>query len=278
MYDDLRSKTALVTGSGKRTGLGFAIAEKLAACGMNIIIADLGHPSDKGAGVKTGTWDEMDSICNELQDAFSVATLPVELDVTSSDSVANMTERVKEKFEIIDLLVNNAGAALGVPNEVRNYDESAWMKTIDVNLHGTFRVSKAILPMMTGNGGSIVNMASRAGKVPPLFNGAYGVAKAGVIMLSKVMALELAGQGIRVNAVCPGLIMTDMQEWRINLEAEVFSSTFNEREDALRSRVPVGRLGVPGDVASLVAYLASSESSFITGQAINICGGETMEL
>jgi len=278
MYEDLKGKTALVTGSGKRTGIGYSIAEKLASCGANIIIADLGEETGDSTGVKTGTWDEMVSIGHGLKETYGIDALPVALDVTRGDSVNKMIEKIKGRFEHIHVLVNNAGAALGVPSEVRHYDESAWMKTIDINLHGAFRVSKAVLPMMAGLPGSIVNTASRAGKIPPLWNGAYAVAKAGLIMLTKVMALELAGEGIRANAVCPGLIMTDMQSWRISLEAEVLSSTFEEREGILRERVPMGRLGDPVDVASLAAYLASAESSFINGQAINVCGGETMAL
>ncbi len=278
MSNNLKGKTALITGSGKRTGIGYAIAEKLAAGGADIIITDLGGPAEDSAGVKLGTMDEMAEISQSLSETFGVRTLAVDLDVTSLESIDRMIETVGGKFNGIDILVNNAGAAIGVPSEVRKYDDAAWLKTIDINLHGTFRVSKAILPMMAGRKGSIINMASRAGKVPPLWNGAYGVAKAGVIMFTKVLALELAGEGIRVNAICPGLIMTDMQAWRINLEAEVFNACFEDQKKELCTRVPMGYLGEPSDVASLAAYLASDESSYITGQALNICGGQTMEL
>ena len=275
MYTDLEGKTALVTGSGRRTGIGFAIAEKLAESGANIVISDLaGEEGD----TTPGAISEMEAMAQDLADRFGTDALAVALDVTDPGSISRAMETAGSRFGQINILVNNAGAALGVPNEVKNYDESLWMKTIDINLHGVFRMSRAVLPFMAGQKGSIINLSSRAGKVPPLWNGAYAVSKAGVIMLTKVMALELAGEEIRANAICPGLIMTDMQEMRINLEAEVFGSTFDAQEKELATRVPMGYLGGPEDVASLAAFLASDASSYITGQAINVCGGQTMEL
>ncbi len=204
MYEDLKNKTALITGSGKRTGIGYAIAEKLASCGANVIVTDLGQDSDPSAGVRTGTQQEMQEIAADLAERFRVRTLAVEMDVMSGASIARMVERVREDFDHIDVLCNNAGASFGVPNAVHTYDEDAWMKTIDVNLHSVFRVTRAVLPLMEGRTGSVINTASRAGKVPPIFNGAYAVAKAGVIMLTKVMARELAGHRVAFQFDLPG--------------------------------------------------------------------------
>ncbi|MBI9085391.1 MAG: SDR family oxidoreductase [Desulfobacterales bacterium] len=278
MEKDLSGKIALVTGSGKRSGIGYAVARKLAAEGASVIIADLGPNRDTDLAVETGTEDEMAAIAAELRETFGVSTLAVNLDVTRPDSIAAMVDRVRLKFERIDILVNNAGASFGVPNAVHTYDEGAWMKTVDVNLHGVFRVTRAVLPMMMAGGGSIINTASRAGKVPPLFNGAYAVAKAGVIMLTKVMALELSGNGIRVNAICPGQIATDLEKWRFGLEAQFFGSSVEEREREMCKTIPLNRIGKPEEVGDLVAFLASSRSGYITGQAINITGGQLMEL
>jgi NAD(P)-dependent dehydrogenase (short-subunit alcohol dehydrogenase family) len=125
--------------------------------------------------------------------------------------------------------------------------------------------------------GSIVNIASRAGKVPPLFNSAYAVAKAGLIMLTKVMAKEFAGRGIRANAICPGQIKTDLEKWRFGLEAKFMNTSVEEREAEMCKTIPLGRIGDTMEVASLAAFLASEESSYITGQAINITGGQLME-
>ena len=274
----LSGKTAVVTGAGKRSGIGYAAARKLAAEGANVVIADLGVGADPELAVRTGEEGEMADIARELSEAHGVGALAVNLDVTRSDSIARMVRTVADRFETVQILVNNAGASFGVPNAVHTYDETAWMKTIDVNLHGVFRVSRAILPLMVPGGGAIVNTASRAGKVPALFNGAYAVAKAGVIMLTKVMALELAGNGVRVNAVCPGQIATDLEKWRFGLEARFFGATVEEREQAMCQTIPLGRIGSADEVGDLVVFLASERSSYMTGQAINITGGQLMEL
>lgn len=275
---DLQGKTAIVTGSGKRTGIGFAIAARLAACGANVVIADLGSKPDESAGVVVGLRAEMEQLAEELAKDCGVETMAVNLDVSDAEAIAKMVEEVKARFEHVDILCNNAGASFGVPNLVQTYDEQAWMKTIDINLHGVFRVSRAVLPLMFGKPGSIINTASRAGKVPPVFNGAYAVAKAGVIMLTKVMARELAGMDIRVNAICPGQIITDLEKWRFGLEADALGSSVEKQEEEMCKTIPLGRIGKPEEAADLVAFLASDASSYITGQAINITGGQLMEL
>lgn len=277
-YGEFEGKTALITGSGNRKGIGFAIAEKMASCGVNVIIADLGNiPSVKGTA-KFGTWESMQDNASELKSRYGVTTFAVCVDVTQSTSIAQMIESIKGHFDHIDVLCNNAGAVFGVPSEVHNYDETAWMRTIDVNLHGVFRVSKMVIPLLIGWKGSIINISSRAGKFPRPLSGAYSVAKAGIIMLTKVMAKELAGSGIRINAICPGQIMTDLAEAKYKREAEIFNTTVEDRIKKICETIPLQRIGSPREVADLVAFLASDSSSYITGQAINITGGQLMEL
>ena len=169
MLHDLSGKTALVTGAGKRSGIGFAIAQKLASLGSQIILADLGPIQQEGSEVGTGTPEEMEELALELNNRFKVHTLAVAVDVTDNPSIQAMVKTIKDRINRIDILCNNAGASFGVPNTVLHYEEAAWMKTIDVNLHGVFRISRAVLPLMTGKTASIINTASRAGKVPPLF-------------------------------------------------------------------------------------------------------------
>ncbi|HCY84567.1 MAG TPA: NAD(P)-dependent oxidoreductase [Desulfobacteraceae bacterium] len=274
----LKDKIAVVTGSGKKSGIGYAMAKKFAAEGAHVVIADLGTPDTAGADVGTGSSEEMETIATDLSQRFGIRSLAVNLDVTDTAQVTAMADTVKEAFGQVDILCNNAGATFGVPNGVHTYDEAAWIKTVDVNLHGVFRVSKAMVPLMQEKGGAIINTASRAGKVPPLFNGAYAVSKAGVIMLTKVMAKELSGLKIRVNAICPGQIMTDLEKWRFGLEAQFLNTTVEEQERKMCETIPLNRIGSPDEVGDMAVFLASEESSYVTGQALNICGGQLMEL
>ena len=278
IYNDLKEKTAIVTGAGKKTGIGYAIAEKLAACGCNVVIADLGKPPVPGESLRSATSEEMTAIATELAKTYGVRTLAVAVDVTDNNAIGAMVDAVKGSFDHIDILCNNAGASFGVPNTVLGYDEAAWIRTIDVNLFSVFRISRAVAPLMAGKPAAIINTASRAGKVPPIFNSAYAVAKAGVIMLTKTMAKELGGNGIRVNAICPGQIATDLEKWRFGLEASFFGTTIEEREKEMCKTIPLGCIGRPGEAADLVAFLASDASRYITGQAINVDGGQCMEL
>lgn len=278
MACNLKHKTALVTGAGKKTGIGYGVARKLAAAGANVILTDLIGKETRQSPPATVSITKIAALAGGLAKTFKIEAVALELDVTASDSIADLADRVQQQFGRIDILCNNAGAVFGVPNAIHTYDEVAWLKTIDVNLHGVFRVSKALVPLMTDGGGCIINVASRAAKVPPLFNGAYAVAKAGVVMLTRVMAKELAGAGIRVNAICPGVIQTDFTDWRFKLEADILDSTVEVRQAEMLKTIPMGRLGTPEEVGDLVLFLASAQSAYITGQAINITGGQLMEI
>jgi NAD(P)-dependent dehydrogenase (short-subunit alcohol dehydrogenase family) len=278
MYQDLEGKNALVTGSGKKSGIGYAIAQKLAESGVNIIITDLLKMEDPDPQRISDNREEMTALAEDLAKKFAIQALFVAVDVTDNTSIKQMVGLIKSRFENVQILCNNAGTVFGVPSAIHTYDDDAWFKTLDVNLNGVFRVSKAVIPLMIETGGCVINIASRAAKVPPLFNGAYAVAKAGIVMLTKVMARELAGSNIRVNAVCPGVITTDFTRWRFDLEARILNSTKEEREAEMVQTIPLGRLGSSEEVANLVAFLASSQSSYMTGQAINVTGGQLMEL
>lgn len=278
MYADLKDKTALVSGSGKGAGIGYAVARKLAACGANVMLADLFQQKGQSNPLVTTSEQEIAGLTDTIRSDFGVRAEYCHLDVTDADSIARLVDFAKSQFSSIHVLCNNAGSVFGVPNTLHTYDEDAWLKTIDVNLHGVFRVSKAIVPLMMDTRGSIINLASRAAKVAPVFNGAYAVSKAAVMMLTKVMAKELAGFGIRVNAVCPGIIATDFTQWRFELEAEILQASEEERQAEMIKTIPLGRFGTAGEVADLIAFLASAQSAYMTGQAVNITGGQLTEL
>jgi len=275
MYSDLKGKRAVITGAAKPTGIGYAIAKRLASCGTDLVIADMaGKGDDPLGGV---TVDAMEGVARSLTEEYGVRVITVNLDVTSSDSVGAMAHRIREEFGKVDILCNNAGSVFGVPNAAHTYDEDAWMKTFDVNIHGVFRVSKALVPLMISGRGSIVNTASKAAKAPPLFNSAYAVSKAALVMLTKVMARELAGMAIRCNAICPGVIDTEFTKWRFDLEAKVLGTTPDVQKGEMNKTIPLGRLGTADEVASVALFLASHASSYMTGQALNVTGGQLME-
>ena len=276
MDTGLKGKTALITGAGKENGIGFGMADCLAREGMNVILADL-PVKQEHIGLSTGSMEETAKLAEKLTERYGVQALAAGVDVSDMDSCMNMAAEVKKTFPVLHVLCNNAGLTLGAGQPMHMYEEKTWLKAIDVNLSGMFRVSKALIPLMI-EGGSIINTASRAGKVPPPFNGVYAVSKAGVIMFTKVQAKELAAAKIRVNAICPGQINTGMEQWRFQLEAKMLGTTPEIQEQAQIKTIPLGRIGGVEDVGKVVVFLASDAASYMTGQAINVTGGQLMEL
>lgn len=275
---ELDKRVALITGAGKRTGIGFAIARAFAGEGAHIILADLCQDLEGfDPYYRLSRWEELRELAREIS-AAGVKSLPVKVDVTDESSVKAMGQSVEEAFGRLDILVNNAGIAPS-PNLVQAMAPPAWKKTFEVNVHGTFLVSQAVIPLMvrSGPGGVILNMASKAGKIPRAFVGAYCSAKAAVIMMSRVMALELAPQGIRVNALCPGQIETDMERWSWEFEAKALGKNLEQVKAEKINTIPLGRVGRPEDVAQVALFLASSRSAFMTGQAINVTGGQAVQ-
>ncbi len=278
MPSELAGKVALVTGASNRTGIGCAIARRMAKGGANVVLSDLAGGPEVAEGIRRGSLGALEEIAAELADAHGVETLALPLDVTSDESVQAAVSAVGKRFGRIDALFNNAGTVFGAPSALHEYDLGAWQSTLDVNLTGLLRVSQAAVSLMQEAPSSIVNTSSRAGKTPAATNGAYSVSKAGVIMASKVMAVELAPLGIRVNAICPGLIETDLQKGNVALRAHLWKVSTEEARARLLSAVPMARMGSVDEVAELCAFLASPASSYITGQALNIGGGMLVEL
>lgn len=248
--ENLETRAAIVTGAGQ--GMGRAVARALAARGARVVANDL--DGEKAA-----------ETAEELKDTGSDA-LAIEADVTDADAVNRMVEESIHRFGQIQILVNNAGVLR--PTRVIDIEESEWDMVMGVNLKGTYLCSRAVLPSMQKAGqGRIVNFSSTAGKNISTVGGAhYTAAKAGVLGFTRHLAKEVACFGITVNAVCPGLIDTEM----------VRSTIGGERARAFADTFPISRLGAPEEVAELVAFLASDRAAYITGASLDINGGDLM--
>jgi NAD(P)-dependent dehydrogenase (short-subunit alcohol dehydrogenase family) len=241
----LDGKVALVTGASR--GLGAGIADALKEAGATVV----------------GTSREQDSAGRVAQRLGSV---PVAMDVSDVTSVREGVDRVASELGRLDILVNNAG--LNIPQGVFEVDEASWDAVLDTNLKGTFFCAQAAARHMAdgGEGGRIINVASQAGVVGIEERSAYGTSKAGAILLTKVLAIELAQYGITANAVAPTFIATELT--RSTLE----NPAWRER---IISRIPLGRVGEAEDVAAATVYLASPAAAMVTGHTLLVDGGWT---
>jgi len=246
---DLLGKIAIVTGAGK--GLGWAIAQRLAQDGANLVIAEIDGQSAQEKGVAIRQMER--------------EALAVQMDVSLWADVERMVKLVMSKFNRIDILVNNAGI-LGPYFPVMEYPEEIWDRVIAVHLKGTFLCCKGVLPIMKAQGsGKIVNITSVAGKEGNANMAPYSAAKAGIIGLTKTLGKEMAPYNVHVNCVSPALIETDMAR-----------EMSQEQRALLISKIPLGRLGRPEEVAAVVKFLVSDEASFVTGQCYDISGGRSV--
>ena len=246
--------TAFVTGAGG--GIGRAIALRLARDGRDIGVVD----HDAAAAEATAV------LVRALGRRACVATA----DVARRDAVRDAVVQVTAALGEIDVLVNNAGILRTAP--FLDVTEADWRQIMAVNLDGVFHGCQAVLPGMLARGtGCIVNMSSYLGKRGAPNHAAYSASKAAVIALTQSVAAELAGRGVRINAVCPGTIvdtqMRDVAETRNKAQG------LPDVQTRVQTQVPMRRAGVPDDVAGVVAFLVSADAAYMTGQAINVSGG-----
>jgi NAD(P)-dependent dehydrogenase (short-subunit alcohol dehydrogenase family) len=275
----LNGKVALVTGAAGIRGMGKAIAVRLAKEGADVVVVD--HPQAPQrftAEARKAGWKGLDSTVEEIQ-AEGQQGLAVNADISSSSDVENLVILTLRKFGKIDILVNNAAIPGPVKTPVVNLEEEAWKTVLQINLTGPFLLSRAVAGSMVqrGEGGKIIMIASTAGKVGIAGMAAYSVSKAGLISLAQTLALELAQYKINVNTVCPGGVPTDINYVVIEKLAKEKGVSIEEARqlhiDSFGVNIPLGRPGRVDDIAGAVAFLASPDSDYITGQAINVCGG-----
>lgn len=249
---DLNDKVAVITGS--RRGIGRGIAEKLAEAKAKIVISDI-------------DLEESEKTAKEIAEKFKVETIAVKCDVSKKEEVDDLIKKTVEKFGKIDILVNNAGIFFQKP--FLQYTEKDWDKIMDINIKGVYLCSQAAAKEMAKNKyGKIVSIASIAGLIGYPGAAAYCASKAGIINLTREMAMELAPYKINVNAVAPGVIETPMTKFIIE-NKKLLEQTL--------AGIPWKRQGQPSDIANAVHYLASDEADYVTGHTLVVDGGWTIQ-
>ena len=262
----LSGKTAFVTGGHQ--GIGLAIVETLAGAGANVAAVDV-NPAIADVAAKI---DQHTQACE---------VIGVRADVTSSQDIAAAVAEANRRLGRIDILVNNAGIVGRRRAFSWEGDEDVWRATLDINLVGTYRVTKAVVPQMVqARAGRVINIASISGKQGSLGNSAYSASKHGVIGLTRTLAQEFAALGLgelTANAVCPGVTDTPLVHDEGGLLDGLAALTGDSRDVVTEKYIlPLSllhRLIDPQEIADMVAYLASDRARGITGQAINVCGG-----
>jgi meso-butanediol dehydrogenase/(S,S)-butanediol dehydrogenase/diacetyl reductase len=282
MYPDLKGKVAIVTGAGRRRGLGEAIARKLAEDGARLVLHDLGRPGDQltpAHGV--GTSAELEGVAEELR-SLNTEVVTFEADMRVEAEVAALVKHAVNAFGRVDVLVNNAGVGY-LFGPLVDATEEMWNTVLNVNLRGAFFAMKhAIRQMLTqsvqgGWGrGRIVSIGSRGSKSGSALTSSYIASKHGLVGLTRSAAIEYGPEQITVNAVCPNHVTTGLGAWQNEFMAKARGQSVDEYLAAMRSRIPLGRLGEAEDTANACAFLCSGQARFITGEAMNVSGGEEM--
>jgi len=267
----LVGKTAVVTGAGRRGGLGAGIAARLVAEGAAVVLSDIAEPIEPGVADPNYA-REIDKLAAEL--GGNVSTFAC--DVRDWDQVQALAAHAVAAHGSLDIWVNNAGIG-SIMKPLLSLVPEDWTKVIDVNLTGAFFGLRAAADVMVpqGRGGRIINIASQASKSGFIHAQAYTASKHGLVGLVRSAAIELGPYGITVNNVCPNHVTTGLGAWQNEYFAEVTGhASVESYMAAMRARIPMGRTGLPENIAAAVAFLCSDDAAYITAESMNVSGGE----
>ena len=272
----LEGKVAVCTGSGRHKGLGQGILKRLAEGGCRVVVSDIGKPKEHLGEANIGQSTEMEEITAEIRDAGGDA-VAIACDVRKEDDVRALIDGTVDAFGRLDILINNAGIGYIMKN-LDDLSLEEWNVVLEVNLTGAFLCTQYAARQMAGqdSGRRIINIASQAAKSGFPHMAPYVASKHGLIGLTRSCAIDLGGQGITVNAVCPNHVTTGLGARQNEYFAEFLGLSVDEYLAAMRNRIPLGRPGLIEDTASAVAFLASDDARYITGEALNVSGGEEM--
>ena len=275
--NSLNGKVALVTGAAARRSMGHGVALRLAGEGADVVMVDK-NATPRSLFSEDKGWEGLNSVVTEVE-AKGRKGLAVVADISKEQEVDAAVAKALERFGRVDMLVHCAAIRGPMTTPLVELSGGDWRIVLEVNLTGAFLISKAVARRMIarGEGGKIVLVSSLAGNRGVPGSGAYCASKWGVLGLVKTLALELAKHKINVNALNPGTFDTHLRDENYEQLAKAEGiplNEFRERFDRqMIGRVPLGRMGTPEDVANLVLFLVSDQSSYITGQAVDICGG-----
>jgi meso-butanediol dehydrogenase/(S,S)-butanediol dehydrogenase/diacetyl reductase len=280
MYPELAGKVAVVTGSGRRGGLGEAMARRLAAEGVKVIVHDIGRAKgDTAPAHGIGTEDEMSGIVADIKADGGEAT-SFAADMRSEVEVEALIGHAAETYGRLDILVNNAGVGF-MFGPLTEMTAERWNTVLDVNLRGAFFAIKYAARRMIDQGakddwgaGRIVSIGSRASKSGGMLTQAYTASKHALVGLTRSAALEFGPHKINVNAICPNHVTTKLGAWQNEFMSTARGQTLDDYMAAMRGRIPLGRTGRVEDTANACAFLCSAEANYITGEAMNVSGGE----
>jgi NAD(P)-dependent dehydrogenase (short-subunit alcohol dehydrogenase family) len=272
----LKGKIALVTGCGNPRGMGRATALKLGEQGATVIVSDICRADDRltmEGALKLGEdFAALELLAREIDASGGLGKAMV-LDLLDADQIKQIVDDIVKNYGRLDILVNNAGTAAGA-GEFLELSDEAWDLSYKINILGVVRLLRQVIPLMQKHGGgSIINNASIFGISGIAGYGAYAASKHAIVGITKVIADEFAGAGIRCNAVCPGNIHTDMGDAEADMLVDLLDISKEEALEKLGEDAAMKRMGKPEEVADVIAYLAGPHSSFITGVAFPVSGG-----